>query len=68
MEGVLIGLGCLRSGIAPDSGGTADQVTAIDIVACVKPLPGLLVFSQSGVQTPLDSGPVQVHQLLAIDT
>lgn len=67
MEGVLVRLGGLSPAVAPDGGGPPDQVPAVDVIAGIDPLPRLLVLVEARIQPPVDTGTVQIPQLVPVD-
>ncbi|KQO02132.1 hypothetical protein ASF21_16020 [Arthrobacter sp. Leaf234] len=42
-------------------------MSAVDVVACVDPLPRLLILRQPRVQPPVDTGPVKVQELRPVN-
>jgi hypothetical protein len=67
VEGVRVGLLGLGDAVTPDGRRPSHQVPAVEVVPGVDPLPRLLVRGKPGVQPPVDSCPVQVHEFLAVD-
>jgi len=66
-EGVLVALLRFGLGGAPDGVGPAHQVTAVEVVAGVHRLPGLLAGRHARIEPPVDARAGEVAQQGAVD-